>query len=91
MTSKPTSAAALRRLDVPTLDERVLATLRDDTTILTRRELAQAMNEQASTISGSINRLMKAQAVVVGANTTCRVTGRYVQAIYPAEELKERP
>lgn len=85
---KPTSKAAYDKLDTPTLDDRVYDVLRRDISIFTRRELAHTMNEQASTISGSVNRLIKAGVVKVHGTVTCTITGRRVEAIWPTEELQ---
>ena len=84
---KPTSQAAYDALDKPTLDDRVYDCLRRNKDIFTRRELAHSMNEQASTISGSINRLIKAGVVHVAGTVECNITGRTVEAIMPVEEL----
>lgn len=95
---KDTSKAAFDALDKETLDDRVYRALRvglqpghpggrEQYRLHTRREVARYMNEQASTISGAVNRLIKAGVVVVDFEPTkCWVTGRMVEHISCKED-----
>lgn len=84
---KPTSRAAYEQLDKPTLDDRVYDVLRRNKHLMSRRELAEHMGEQASTISGAVNRLIRARVVAVNGTVVCSITGRTVECICPVEEL----
>lgn len=87
---KDTSREAYAKLDTPTLDERVYRAFHDDDYICTRRELAYCMDEQASTIAGAVNRLIKSGMIVVLGKTECEITGRTVEALYLPSELGTR-
>lgn len=84
---KDTSREACAKLDTPTLDERVYRTFHDNRGLSTRREIASFMEEQASTISGSVNRLIKAGLLVVRGTCECNVTGRNVECLCTAKGL----
>lgn len=79
---KDTSREAYAKLDTPTLDERVYRVLHDNQELCTRREIAYFMREEASTISGAINRLIKSGAVfVLPQKVECEITGRKVECL----------
>lgn len=84
---KDTSREAYAKLDTPTLDERVYRAFHDNNELSTRREIARFMDEQASTIAGAVNRLIKSGMVVVLGKTECDVTGRKVEALYLPRDL----
>lgn len=87
---KDTSREAYAKLDTPTLDERVYRAFHDNEDLSTRREIAYFMDEQASTIAGAVNRLIKSGMIVVLGTTTCEITGRTVEALYLPSELGTR-
>ena len=79
---KDTSREAYAKLDTPTLDERVYRAFHDNIELCTRREIAAFMNEQASTISGAVNRLAKQGLIVVATGRIkCQITGRMVECL----------
>lgn len=72
-----------------TLDGRVLGAV-CDLYPCTRREVAYAMDVQASTISGAVNRLVHAGLVADTQNPgdrPCSVTGRHTNLLSPHEQL----
>lgn len=82
-----------KRTFYDTLDFLVLLFLRG--TVRTRRELADEMNMQASTMSGCINRLLRRGYVKEVAHDTCTVTGNRVAVVGTTVEgdaiIKEAP
>lgn len=78
---KDTSREAYAKLDTPTLDERVYRAFHDNEELCTRREIARYMGEEASTIAGAVNRLVKAGMIKIEGRVTCNVTGHRVECL----------
>lgn len=57
----------------------------------TRREVADKLNEQASTISGTVNGLIRKGAIAEGGNVPCKVTGRSVRSIALVVDVAPQP
>lgn len=57
----------------------------------TRREVADKLNEQASTISGTVNGLIRKGAIAEGCNVQCKVTGRSVRSIALVVDVAPQP
>jgi hypothetical protein len=57
----------------------------------TRREVADKLNEQASTISGTVNGLIRKGAIAEGGNVPCKVTGRSVRSIALVVDAAPQP
>lgn len=82
-----------KRTFYDTLDFLVLLFLRDK--LQTRREMAEEMNMQASTMSGCINRLIRRGYVKERTHDICSVTGNRVAVVGTTVEgdaiIKEAP
>ena len=87
MTVRATSLAAFYELlasgELTRLERRILQAVHDLPTLrCTRRQIAQYLDDQASTVSGAVNRLIKRGIIPAPAyDIPCPVTGRLSEAI----------